>query len=44
LIWVSGEIRTNYLFERRTLRLWFINGGYQTAPFTIIGAVFGYLG
>jgi hypothetical protein len=44
LIWVSGGIGTIYLFERRTRRLWFINGGYHTARFTIIGAVFGYLG
>ena len=44
LIWISGAIGTNYLFERRTMRLWLINGGYHTARFTVIGAVFGFLG
>jgi hypothetical protein len=44
LIWVSGAIGTNYLFERRTIRLWLINGGYHTTRFTIIGATFGALG
>ena len=44
LIWVSGALGTIYLFERRTLRLFLINGGYHTARFAIIGAVFGFLG
>ncbi len=44
LIWVSGALGTIYLFERRTLRLFLINGGYHTARFAIIGSVFGFLG
>jgi hypothetical protein len=44
LVWISGALGTVYLFERRTVRLFMINGGYHTARFVIIGAVFGFLG
>jgi small-conductance mechanosensitive channel len=43
LFWVSGSIATNYLFERSSLRLWLINGGYHTVRFTLIGLAFGLL-
>ena len=44
LFWVSFSIATNYLFERSSMRLWLINGGYHTVRFTLIGLAFGLLG
>lgn len=44
LFWVSGSIATNYVFERSSMRLWLINGGYHTIRFTLIGLAFGLLG
>lgn len=44
LFWVSFSIGTNYLFERSSMRLWLINGGYHTVRFTLIGLAFGLLG
>lgn len=41
LFWVAAMNGVHYLFERRSLRLWLINGGYNTAVFTIIGGVLG---
>jgi hypothetical protein len=41
---VSGSIATNYVFERSSLRLWLINGGYHTVRFALIGLAFGLLG
>ena len=37
LCWVSGSLGINYLFERRTLKLFAINAGYHTLQFTVIG-------
>jgi uncharacterized membrane protein len=42
--WVSASIATNYLFERRPLRLFFINAGYHTLRFGMIGFTFGLIG
>jgi hypothetical protein len=42
--WVAGSFATAYLFERRSLRLWLINGGYFTVQFALIGLAFGLLG
>ena len=42
--WVSGAIATNYLFEKTSMRLFLINGGYHTVRFTLIGVAFGLLG
>ncbi|MBL8996525.1 MAG: DUF1761 family protein [Gemmatimonadales bacterium] len=42
--WVAFSIGTNYLFERSSMRLWLINGGYHTVRFTLIGLAFGLLG
>ena len=39
LLWVAGSFGINYLFERRSLKLFLINGGYHTLQFTIIGLV-----
>lgn len=39
LFWVAGSFGINYLFERRSLRLFLINGGYHTLQFTLIGLI-----
>ncbi len=44
LCWVAASFGINYLFERRPLGLWFINGGYHTLQFTLYGLVLGLLG
>jgi hypothetical protein len=30
-----------YLFERRSLKLWLINSGYQVLAFALVGAILG---
>ncbi len=42
LCWVTASFGVNYIFERRSLRLFLINGGYNTLQFTAIGAVLGF--
>ncbi|SFN50046.1 DUF1761 domain-containing protein [Dokdonella immobilis] len=39
LCWVGASFGINYLFERRSLKLFLINAGYHTVQFTIIGLV-----
>ena len=34
-----GSFGINYLFERKSLKLFLINGGYHTLQFTIIGLI-----
>jgi hypothetical protein len=41
LCWVAASFGINYLFERKTLKLFVINGGYHTAQFTLYGLVLG---
>jgi len=41
LCWVAAGVGINYLFERRPLRLFLINGGYFTLQFTLYGLVLG---
>ena len=41
LCWVAGSFGINYLFEQRSLSLFFINGGYHTLQYTLIGLVLG---
>lgn len=41
LCWVAGSFGINYLFERRPLALFLINGGYHTLQYTLIGAILG---
>lgn len=41
LCWVAASFGINYLFERRPLALWLINGGYHTLQFTAFGAIVG---
>jgi hypothetical protein len=43
LVWVSAGLGVTYLFERRSLRLALINGGYLTLAFTTIGTVIAVL-
>ena len=39
--WVATSYGISYLFERRPLALWLINGGYHAIQFTLIGAILG---
>ena len=41
LCWVAASYGISYLFERRPLALWLINGGYHTVQFTLIGLILG---
>jgi MFS family permease len=41
LCWVATAIALTYIFERRSLALALINGGYATLQFTLIGAILG---
>jgi hypothetical protein len=41
LCWVTAAFGINYLFERRSLCLWLINGGYHTLQFTLFGLILG---
>ena len=43
LCWVAGSFGLNYLFERRPLQLWLINGGYHTLQFTAFGLILGLM-
>jgi len=42
LAWVAGSLGINYLFERKSLRLWLINGGYHVAQYTLFGVILGF--
>ena len=44
LCWVATALATNYLFERRSVALIAINGGYHAVRFTLIGLAFALLG
>jgi hypothetical protein len=39
LCWVASSFGINYLFERKSLKLFLINGGYHTLQFTLIGLI-----
>lgn len=41
LCWVAASFGINYLFERKSLALFLINGGYSTFQFTLYGLVLG---
>ncbi|MDQ0462405.1 hypothetical protein QO010_000153 [Caulobacter ginsengisoli] len=41
LTWVAASFGINYLFERKPLKLFLINGGYHTLQFTLIGLILG---
>jgi hypothetical protein len=44
LFWVMASLGVNYLFERRPLGLWLINGLYFTIQFTLFGLILGLMG
>jgi len=44
LCWVMSAFGINYLFERRPLGLWLINGLYFTIQFTLFGLILGLMG
>lgn len=39
LCWVASSFGMNYLFARRSFKLFAIDGGYHTLQFTLIGAI-----
>jgi hypothetical protein len=39
LCWVASSIGINYLFARRSFKLFLIDGGYHTVQFTAIGLI-----
>lgn len=39
--WVALAFGVTYLFERKSLRLFFINAGYHAIAFTVMGAILG---
>jgi len=41
LCWVTTSFGVNYMFEKKSFRLFLINGGYHTLQFTLIGAILG---
>jgi hypothetical protein len=41
LCWVAASFGINYLFERKSLTLFLVNGGYHTLQFTLYGLVLG---
>ncbi len=43
LFWVAASFGINYLFERRSFKLFLINGGYHTIQFTLIGGIISLL-
>ena len=43
LFWVASSFGIQYLFERRGLKLFLINGGYHTLQFTVIGGTISLL-
>jgi hypothetical protein len=44
LCWAATSLGINYLFERRPLGLWLINGGYMSVEFAVMGAIIGAMG
>ena len=39
--WVSLAIGINFLYERRSFRMWLITAGYMSVGFTVMGAIIG---
>jgi Protein of unknown function (DUF1761) len=44
LFWVATSFGINYLFARRSLMLFLIDGGYHTVQFSLIGFTIGAFG
>jgi hypothetical protein len=43
VFWVASSFGINYLFERKSLKLFLINAGYHALQFTLIGLVLALL-
>jgi len=43
ICWVAASFGINYLFERRSLGQWLINGGYHALQFTLFGLILGLM-
>ncbi len=41
IAWVATSIGTNYLFARKSFRLFLIDGGYYVVFFIVMGAILG---
>ena len=41
--WVAASLGILYLFERRPIGLWLINGGYVTLQFVLYGLILGLM-
>lgn len=41
IAFIGTSIGINYLFERRSMKLWLINVGYATACYGVMGAILG---
>ena len=41
LCWVAASFGINYLFEKKPIRLFLINGAYHTLQFTLYGLILG---
>ena len=41
LTWVAASFGINYLFERKPLSLFLVNGGYHALQFTLYGLILG---
>jgi len=39
--WVAMALGVIYLFERRPLKLFLVNAGYQVVAFVVMGAILG---
>jgi hypothetical protein len=39
--WVVASLGINYLFERKSLRLFLINGGYNAVTYIVAGGIIG---
>ena len=40
---IATSFGVNYLFEQKSLKLWFINAGYHSVQFTLYGLIFGLM-
>ena len=43
IFWVAASFGISYLFERRSLAMWLINGGYHAVQFTLFGLILGLM-
>lgn len=42
VFWIATSYGITYLFEQRSMRLFFINAGYNVVLFALVGTVIGY--